>query len=191
MRRWRAAAVLGAAIVLAAGLAAGCGHPRASIRYVAGGPDEPVLYQTATFQLGKERKVQFILLRRQAASIGTGDPDFEYVFLELPEREKYGWLKEDGVPAYRWVHEDGRDHVWLGASGQVQMRPDFLSKDHMHLDFRVTMEPIAGTAGGAYVLGGVVKFREDMVYSQGLMNRYGPWLRSLISPKPAAPKPRK
>lgn len=189
MRRNAGRAVVWAAIGVALALGAGCGGPRATIRYTGGGPDETVTYESATYQLARDRKVQIILFRRVAAPVGTADADFEYVFLELPERDQYGWLRDDRVPAYRWVRQAGRDHVWLGTAGQVRLALRD-SKLHMHLDFRATMEPVAGTAGGAYVLAGDLKVVEDTVRTQGLINRYGEWLGSIVNPKPPPePKP--
>ncbi len=183
MHRIRPASVL---IAVAAALAvSGCGPPTAVIRYTTGGPDETVRYDSATFQLARERKVQVVCFRRKAASARTG-PDFEYVFLELPEKRRYGWLRQDRVPAYRWVHADGEDYVWLGTAGQVRMRfAD--SKTHMHLDFRVTMEPVRATPGAAYVLEGDVKVLEDAFRTQNLITRYGPWLGRLVNPEKPAP----
>jgi len=171
-----------AAAVAAIG-AAGCGKPHATIRYATGGPDEQVRYDSATFQLARQRKVQIILFRRTAAPIGEADPDFEYLFFQLPERARYGWLRDDGVPAYRWVRQGGQDRVWLGTAGQVRLRMRD-SKQRMHFDFRATMEPVAGTPGGAYVLAGNPKVVEDTVKTQSLINRYGEWLASIVNPKP-------
>jgi len=168
---------------------AGCGKPRATIRYATGGPTEVVHYDSATFQLARGRKVQIILFRRAAAPVGEADPDFEYLFFELPERGQYGWLRDDRVPMYRWVRQRGQDHVWLGVAGQVRMRMRD-SKQHMHFDFRVTMEPVAGTHGAAYVLAGTTRVVEDAVETQSLINRYGEWLSSIVNPKPTQEEPR-
>jgi hypothetical protein len=174
--------VLGAAMALAA--AAGCaGRPQASIRYVTGGPDETVRYDLAVFQLARGQKMQVMLFRRTAAPIGEADPDFEFVLLELPERAHYGWVKEDNVPAYRWVRQNSRDHLWQASAGQASMQgPD--DKEYVRLDFQATMEPLGGTPGGVYVLSGQVRCTEDIVLAQGLMNRYGEWLLTLVGKKP-------
>jgi len=182
-RSIRPAALAVIAIALAAALAAGCGGPEARIRYLAGGPDDAVRYDTATFQLARDDRIQIVLFRRTAAPIGTADPDFEYVILELPERGRYGWLAEDRIPAYRWVRQEGKDYVWLATAGQVDL--DFGdSKTHVHFDFRMTMEPVRGTAGSAYVLQGDIKVREDVFRTQSLINHYGPWLASILKPEP-------
>ncbi len=161
--------------------AAGCGRPEAVIRYTTGGPDETVRYDAAVFHLAREHKVQIVFFRQKAAPIGTADPDFEYVFLELPEKKRYGWLREDRVPAYRWVHAAGEDHVWLATAGQVKMRfAD--AKRHLHFDFRMTMEPVRGTAGAAYILEGDVKVMEDTFRARSLVRRYGPWLARVVNP---------
>jgi len=176
-------AVVGAAVLVLA--AAGCGRPEAVVRYTTGGPDEAVRYDSATFQLARDDKVQMVFFRRTAAPIGTADPDFEYVFLELPEKKRYGWLREDRVPAYRWVRAAGEDHVWLATAGQVRMR--FADgKEHVHFDFRMTMEPVRGTAGAAYILEGDVKVLEDTFRTQSLITRYGPWLARLVNPEAKA-----
>jgi len=188
----RAAVWTLAAVALAA---AGCGRPQATIRYVAGGPDETVTYSSTTYQLARGQKVQVVLFRRTAAPIGEADPDFEYVFFELPERARSGWVKEDNMPVYRWVREGHRDQVWAGTTGQARQTSGD-SKQHLHLDFQVTMEPVAGTTGpygsglnkdGAYLMTGNIKCAEDMVMTQGLINKYGDWLLSLLGQKPQAP----
>jgi hypothetical protein len=162
---------------------AGCGGPEATIRYTVGGVDESVRYDLATFQLARDRRVQIVFFRQKAAPIGTADPDFEYVFLELPETKRYGWLREDRLPAYRWVHAGGEDRVWLATAGQVEMRMAD-QKTHMHFDFRMTMEPVRETPGEAYVLEGDVKVVEDAFRTQSLINRYGPWLAEIVNPPP-------
>jgi len=174
-----------AALVLAA---AGCGRPEALIRYTTGGPDETVRYDSATFQLARGERVQIVLFRRKAAPIGTAEADFEYLFLELPERRRYGWLRADRVPAYRWVRVGGEDRLWLATAGQVRMR--FADgKAHLHLDFRMTMEPVRDTPGAAYVLEGDVKVLEDTFRTQTLITRYGPWLARLVNPPSDATSP--
>ena len=134
--------------------AAGCGgKPQASIRYLAGGSDATVAYDVAVYQLARDQKVQIILYRRVAAPVGTADPDFEYVFFEVPQADSYGWLREDNVPAYRWIHHNGQNQVWRATAGQVKewVAPDEMS---MHFTFEATMDPAAGTEGTAHILSG-------------------------------------
>jgi hypothetical protein len=176
-------------IVAAATVAAalGCGGPpRATIKYLAGGVDESVGYDLAVYQMARNEKVQIVLYRRVAAPIGVADTDFEYVFFELPEVGRYGWLKEDNVPAYRWVHHEGHNYIWQGASGQVTIGE---STDHSEIrfGFQVTMEPIAGTPGGSYLLSGKINCKEDVITTQGLITRYSDWLRTLTGEKPKTP----
>ncbi|MBM4017484.1 MAG: hypothetical protein FJ288_04005 [Planctomycetes bacterium] len=184
----RASRGLAAAAALVLAALAGCGRPQATVRYMAGGPDEAVTYDAAVFQLARGNRVQFFLFRRTAAPVGEADPDHEIVLLELPERSTYGWVKDDNVPAYRWVRRQGRDLVWRGTSGQARMRAAD-AKQHMHLDFQATLEPLERTPGGAYVLQGGLRFSEDIVLAQGLMNRYGQWLLGLVGKKPPEPPP--
>jgi len=175
-----------AAAALALVCLAGCGHPHATVQHMSGGVDQDITYDSTTFQLAKDYRVQILLFRRTAAPIGTADPDLEYVFFELPEKDDYGWLKGDRLPIYRWVREGGSDHVWLGTSGQATMAMGD-SKQHMHFTFRVTMEPVGDTPGDAYVFTGKFKVVEDAFRTQSLINRYGPWLGSLVNPKPEVP----
>jgi len=175
-----------AAAVLAIAVLAGCGGPQASVRYVTGGPDETVAYDMAVFQVARGGKTQIFLFRKTAAPVGVADHDFELTFFELPEKPRYGWVKEDNVPTYRWVRQESRDHLWRGTAGQVGIRGiDDLA--HIHFDFQTTMEPIAGTPGGVYVLSGHVRCTQDIVQAQGLWNRYGDWLLSLVGTKPKEP----
>ncbi len=167
--------------------AAGCGgRPYATIQYLAGGMDETATYDVAVYQLARNDKVQIILYRRVAAPVGTADPDFEYVFFELPEAETYGWLPEDNVPAYRWIHRDGRNQIWKATSGQVS---EWMSNDKtsMRFGFEATMDPVADTSGASHIFSGTVRLPEDVVKTQGLMNRYDEWLRTLLGEKPQPP----
>jgi hypothetical protein len=183
--RWRLITVLAAAGALAA--AAGCGgQPKAAVRYMTGGPDEIVKYDLAVYQMARGEKMQVMLFRRTAAPVGEADPDFELVLLELPHRDRYGWVKEDDVQAYRWVRQNSRDSLWRAASGQVSMR-GIDDSSHIHLDFQTTMEPMASTPGGAYVFSGSVQCNEDIIQAQGLKNRYGDWLLTLVGKQPKEP----
>lgn len=183
-------AIFGWAAGLAMAVLAGCGRPQATIRYTAGGPTEQVAYDSVTFQIAKGKKYQIVLLRRVAAPIGTADPDFEYTFFELPERERYGWLREDNVPVYRWVHQGGHDRLWLGATGQETLTATEDSQ-YLKFDFRVTLEPLRETPGGAYFLTGKIRLTDDPSVTQGLINRYGDWLLSLLGiVPPEGPEPK-
>jgi hypothetical protein len=180
---------LAAAAALALLAAAGCSRPQVAVHYMTSGPDETVGYDLAVFQIARGPKVQIFLFRKTAAPIGEGDPDFELAFFELPEKDRYGWVKDDNVPAYRWVRHESRDHVWRGTTGQASMR-SVDDKEHLHFDFQTTMEPMPGTPGGVYVLSGRdVRCTEDIVQAQGLWNRYGDWLLGLVGRKPTAPLP--
>jgi len=173
-----------AGLTLALGLAAvaaGCGQPQVHIRYAAGKPDETVAYDTATYQFARDSKVQIILFRRTAAPIGEADPGCEMVDLELPEQAKYGWLKDDKVPVYRWIRQYGHDTVWQGTAGQATLWFGD-ERRHAHLKLRMTLEPVGSTEDGGQIMSGRVKCSEDAVRTQGLINRYGPWLESLIRP---------
>jgi hypothetical protein len=165
-------------------LASGCGgKPQATIRYLAGHSDAETTYDLAIYQLARDQKIQVILYHRVAAPVGTADPDFEYVFFEVPQTESYGWLREDNVPAYRWVHENGKNLVWRGTAGQIKERMS-LDETSMRLWFEVTMEPAAGMNGMPHILSGSIGMDEDIITAQGLMNRYDEWLRAILGEKP-------
>jgi hypothetical protein len=182
--RW--IAVLAAAVALTAAAGCGGGQPKAAIRYMTGGPDEAVRYDMAIFQMARGEKIQVLLFSRVAAPVGEADPDFELVLLELPYRSRYGWVKEDDVSAYRWVRQNNRDRLWRAASGQAGMS-GIDDSTHIHLDFQTTLEPMPGTPGGPYVFSGKIQCNEDIVQAQGLMNRYGEWLLTLVGKKPKDP----
>jgi hypothetical protein len=185
-RAWSATAKA-AVLILGAGalFASGCG-PSARISSAAGGKDQTVSYESATFQLARGRLVAIILFRRTPAPFGDPDPDFEYVFFQVPERDHFGWVREDNLPIYRWVRENGKDQLWRGTAGEGSLRFGILTdKGHIHFNFHVTMSPIHGTAGGVYVFSGNVKCNEDLPRTQGLMNRYGEWLERILATKPA------
>jgi hypothetical protein len=175
-------------VALAAALAAGCGgRPEARLQYVQAGTEETVIYESGTYELVRDGKVRIVLFAWDQPPPRPADAGFEYVSLEIPERKTYGWLRQEGVPAYRWVHRDGRDHVWLGTAGQVRMRPA-QDKRHVHVDLRMTMEPVAGTVAEAFVFLGDLRFKEDSLLTQGLINRFGPRLGEIVR-KPSSPGP--
>ncbi len=166
-------------------LAAGCGRPRATILSATGAPDAEITYDSATFQLARGERVQIVFFRRVPAPLGEADPDHEIVVIELPERSVYGWVREDHVQAWRWVHArgpDGRmeDRLWHLASGEAEMDFEDLG---LVLDFEchATLVPIGETGGGVWVFEANLEVREDAARTQGLLNRYGEWLRSLVA----------
>jgi len=165
-------------LVALAFTASGCG-PSARISSAAGGKDQTVSYESATFQLARGHLVQVILFRRTPAPFGDPDPDFEYVFFQVPEDNRFGWVREDNLPVYRWVRENGKDQLWQGTAG----------KGHIHFNFHVILSPIHGTAGGVYVFSGNVKCNEDLPRTQGLLNRYGEWLERILASEPGAQEP--
>jgi len=184
-RAWSATAKA-VVLILGAGVffASGCG-PSARISSAAGGRDQSVSYESATFQLARGHLVEIVLFRRTPAPFGDPDPDFEYVFFQVPERHRFGWVREDNLPVYRWVRENGKDQLWQGTAGEGSLRFGILTdKGHIHFNFHVTMSPIHGTAGGVYVFSGDVKCTEDLPRTQGLMNRYGEWLERILAAKP-------
>ncbi|MCX5648592.1 MAG: hypothetical protein NTX40_05775 [Planctomycetota bacterium] len=185
-RPFVAPALLALALAFAA---PGCG-PSARISSAAGGKDQSVSYASATFQLARGHLVQIILFRRTPAPFGDADPDFEYVFFQVPERNRFGWVREDNLPVYRWVRENGKDQLWQGTAGEGHIRFGVLSdKGHIHFDFHVTMSPIHETPGSVYVFSGDVKCTEDLPRTQGLLNRYGEWLSRILATKPADEPP--
>jgi len=191
IRRSSRLPVAAALVVLALGAlaAGGCG-PSARISSAGGGRERTVYYDSAAFQLARGHLVQIVLYRRTPAPFGDPDPDFEYVFFQVPEEKRFGWLREDNLPIYRWVREAGRDQLWQGTAGEGQIRfglaPD---RDHIHFDFHVTMVPLRDTGGSVYVFSGDVKCNEDLARTQGLMNRYGEWLARLLTSTPADESP--
>jgi hypothetical protein len=187
IRRACSATAKAAVLILGAGalFASGCGSS-ARISSAAGGKDQSVSYESATFQLARGHLVGIVLFRRTPAPFGDPDPDFEYVFFQVPERNRFGWVREDNLPVYRWVRENGKDQLWQGTAGEGSLRFGILTdKGHIHFNFHVTMSPIHDTAGGVYVFSGNVKCTEDLPRTQGLMNRYGEWLERILATKPA------
>ncbi len=177
--------ITASALVACAASCGGCA-PSARISSAAGGRDRSVSYDSATFQLARGHLVQIILYRRTAAPFGDPDPDFEYVFFQVPEASQFGWLREDNLPIYRWVRQGGRDQLWQGTAGEGHIRFGLASdRSHIHFDFHITMVPLRDTGGSVYIYSGDVKCDEDLARTQGLMNRYGEWLARLITTPPA------
>jgi len=188
MERWSSAAFLATAVAsLALAVGAGCSAPQATVRYDSGGPGETINYDIARYQYARGPKVQIVLVRRPVAPSGTAEADFEYVYFELPDQDKYGWLPEDKVPVYRWLREGGRDAVWLGTAGQVQMLA-LGGRETMGLDFRVDFDSLVGD-GRHHVFSGHLDLKEDVVATQGFINRYGVPLMAMLGQKPLPPPP--
>ena len=196
--RSRPIRILPAALLWAAGCIA---RPGADVRVGSPGGEgaapatgQAVHYDEATFQLARDNRVQIVLFRTLGPSPAKGGaagpgPDgrpagsFEYVFLDLPERAQYGWVRQDRIDGWRGIRESGPggqavDRIWHADAGQARMRlsPD---KSALSLGFRLTLEPVAG--GGAEVaLEGNTDLREDPMRTQGLMNTYGHRLRDML-----------
>jgi hypothetical protein len=178
MRQWLVLAMMG--MVALAGV--GCTRTQVTVQYDPNRPGEPVPYSVYAYQFTKSEKVQIVLARRPVAPAGTPEASFEYVYFELPDRDRYGWLLEDKVPVYRWVHESGHDTVWLGTAGDVRMSA-FGGRESMGFDFRITMDPLLGD-GKPHIFSGTVHMSEDLLATQGLINRYGLQLMKLLGQKP-------
>ena len=58
--------LIGALAALALAAVMGCGGPQATIRYMSGGMQEKVAYDSATYQLAKGNKVQVLYGRMWA-----------------------------------------------------------------------------------------------------------------------------
>jgi hypothetical protein len=185
MGRGRLAAEVLAAMALAV---AGCqpGRPAGQgfVREAAGQPDVPLRYPSATYQLARGGRVHMVLFRRLAGeaepSAGPDAGDFEYVFLDLPERPHYGWVREDAVPAWRWVRQGGRDRVWHAASGRAALG---FSPDKASIQARIeaTLVPLVPPEGPVEILKGGAVLREDVRRTQGLLNKYGGPLHALVA----------
>jgi len=177
----RSCGVLLVGLGVAAGVAGGCATSKVAIRHAAGEADEALRYDSITYQKARDQKIQIVLFHRMAAPLGEGDPDFEYVFLEFPESATYGWLKEDKVPIYRWVRQGKKDTIWQGTSGQVTLHfaP---GDDHVHAEFHMTMEVVRGE-GDSLVMTGNIVCPENSARTQGLVNRYGGWLETMLGMK--------
>jgi len=187
-RRAGAVAFLAAAVSLAL---AGCGTPEAALRDEADGAEEPVWYETAIFALARGGKIRIVLFRQMGTAGAPGEADFEYVFLDLPEKRRYGWLRDDRVPAYRWTHTLGQDRIWLGTMGHVSLR-FFDNKQRLRLDLEMTMRPVGETAGRPYVYEAEMWVTEEVVRTQELIDRYGARLAALVEQaESAAPGPKR
>jgi hypothetical protein len=194
MRMRSILAILAMAAALA-GVGCGGGAQQATVRYDMGGPEEITVYSTVAYQYAKGEKVQVVMVRRPVAPAGTPEADFEYVYFELPNRDRYGWLAEDKVPVYRWVREAGRDTVWLGMAGNVR-ESTFGGRETMGFHFEVTMDPLVGD-GRPHVFSGAVQMKENVVAVQGFINHYGLQLMALLGqhalpapvPAPGVKKP--
>ena len=184
MGRWLFTAAPAMAAALLAGAGAGCAAPQATVRCDSGGPAETVVYGVARYQYARGPKVQVVLVRRPVAPAGEPEADFEYVYFELPDQDRYGWLAEDKVPVYRWLREGGRDTVWLGTAGEVR-EWTFGGRETMGLAFRVTFDPLVGD-GRPHVFSGHLVMKEDVIATQGAINRYGVQLMALLGQKPRA-----
>jgi hypothetical protein len=151
------------------------------VRYDAGGQDEAVTYDTVAYQYTRDTGVQIVLVRRPVAPAGTPEADFEYVYFELPDRERYEWVTEDRVPVYRWVRAGGHDAVWLGTTGTVR-ESTFGGRETMGFDFHVTMDPLLGD-GRPHVFSGAFQLKENVTAAQGFINHYGLQLMKLLGQK--------
>jgi hypothetical protein len=198
----RGALATGLAAALVAGAACWPGRSGGLFgptRDAGGQAGQTLRYQSATYQLARGGRIHVVLLRRLGGEVAPGDSprsaeasagpdadDFEYVFFDLPERSHYGWVRQDDLPAWRWVRLAGRDRVWHAVAGHVALRfaPD---KATAQAQLDVTLEPRVPRGGAPDTLNGRVALREDVLRTQGLVNEYGGRLATLLAAEPGHP----
>jgi hypothetical protein len=172
-----------AALVLAA--LAGCqAHPFASLSYIhpAIGQVKVETDQTA-FELVKPRKMEILTVKVWAAPEGEPAPDYEYLYLLLPEDDGTFQVGPTGATVYRLVSKDGQETLYRGVSGTVTSRRLITNDNRTHTSFDVAMKLIwpLPTDQSTTSLTGHIYANEDARLCASMLNNYEPPLRRLKS----------
>jgi hypothetical protein len=175
------------AVLLLAALSAlaGCqAHPFASLNYIhpAIGQVKVETNQTA-FELVKPRKMEILTVKVWVGPAGEPAPDYEYLYILLPEDDGTYQVGPTGAIVYRLVSKDGQESLYQGVAGTVTSRRLITNDNRTHTSFDVAMKRIwpLPTDQSTTSLTGRIYANEDARLCAGLLNNYEPPLRRLKS----------
>lgn len=176
-------------LVCAAGLvASGCGEGYAAINTVHPplGHRKVETRETA-FQLAKGGIIQIVLARQWSLPGGEAVPDYEYIYLSVPQRKGTYRIGQEGTELYRLVRIEREEFLYRAVSGTVKYGYAFLSADRIKAGFDVETEmvPAGRWAGRRWPLEGKIQATESVRLAQGLINKYHDTVTRLLTP----PKP--
>jgi len=191
--------------VLLAALVAGCAGSQATIQTVH--PPlghRKVETQQAAYQYSRGRDGTDIEVA--AAGVwtlagGEAVPDFEYLYLRVPEQAGTYRPGREGVEVRRLVRVAKEEFLYRATAGWIRTSFGFLDRSHLEVEFDLETELMApapasatGQQGAAsatavpaaptaapktYRLTGKISVRESMELTQGLINKYGDEVRRL------------
>jgi hypothetical protein len=181
--------------VLAALVAAGCGESYAAIETVH--PPlghRKVETSQAAFQMAKGAIMEIVSARQWTLAGGEAVPDYEYLYISVPQRSGTYRPGEAGVALYRLVRVEREQFLYKAVGGTIKVGFGFLSAGRMRAKFDV--ETVLAPQGGfpadkpidpgarRYRLTGTVKAAENLELAQGLVNKYQDDVKRLESPPP-------
>ena len=179
------------AVLLSAALAAasGCAESVATIQTVH--PPlghRKVETSQAAYQFSTGRIIEIALARQWILGGGEAVPDYEYIYISVPDRAGRHEVGQPGVELHRLVRIEREEFLYKATSGTIKYRFAFLTKDHVHADFDVQTELVPRPDLGAksYPLKGTIKAAESITVAQGLINKYRDNVERIATP-PAPP----
>jgi len=116
-----------------------------------------------------------------AAPEGEPAPDYEYLYILIPEDDGTYQVGPTGAILYRLVSKDGQETLYQGVAGTVTSRRLILNDNRSHTSFDVAMKRIwpISTDQLTTSLTGRIYANEDPRLCMGLLNNYDPPLRRL------------
>ena len=174
-----------AALVLALALAAlaGCApHPFASLNYInpALGQAKVETDETA-FELVKTHKIEILTAKVLAAPEGEATPDYDYLYILMPEDDGAYQVGPAGVTVYRLVSKDGEEALYQGVAGTVTSRRLYFNDNRIHTSFDVVLKRIwpISSDQATMPLTGRIYANEDALLCAAMLNNYLPPLKRL------------
>ncbi len=176
-------------LVVLAALAGCTSHPFASLSYIhpALGQVKVETKQTA-FELVRPRtkdtpgiKMEILTAKVWAAPDGEPAPDYEYLYILLPEDDGTYQVGPTGATVYRLVSKDGQETLYQGVAGTVASRRLYLNDNRIHTSFDVSMKRVwpISTDQSTTSLTGRIRANEDARLCASLLNDYEPPLKRL------------
>jgi len=173
-----------AALVCATAVAApGCGESYSAIRTVH--PPlghRKVESQQAAYQFARGHVIEIVTARAWSDPGGEAVPDYEYLYIQVPDTAGTYQVGDAGVVVRRLVRSQREEFLYEATSGTVTYRFGLLTKDHVDADFDVMTRQVwpAAKPERLWPLSGRIKAGESVRDAQGLVNIYGEVVARLL-----------
>jgi len=179
------------AILIAFGTAAsGCGGSYSAIR-TAHPPLGHRKFETreAAYQFTRGRIIEIVAVRQWTLPGGEAVPDYEYLYVSVPDTAGTYQVGDAGVVVRRLVRSQREEFLYEASSGSVKYRFAWLTKDHVEARFDVMTEQAwpAPAEKQLWALSGRIKANESVRDAQGMINKYQDTIERLRAQASAEP----